>query len=174
MWPQVDDCREHHYHHFNQYDDCYKKPTWGRGLALIGAEMVRSCRQTSEVFTSGRTLVITIRMSIRAGMRWGCRWGGWGGGNKILRVGQSLPPSWSPVHLWRKQDEERRRPLFPRVDQVSRLQRDCFSSAFWQQGGGGCDCWDDDPNLPWLFAPTDKQIPPLSLSRLGSRTPVNC
>ena len=82
--------------------------------------------------------------------------------------------SWSPVHLWRKQHEERRRPLFPRVDQVSRLQRDCFSSAFWQRGGGGCDCWDDDPNLPWLFAPTDKQIPPLSLSRLGSRTPVNC
>ena len=43
------------------------------------------------------------------------------------------------VHLWRKQHEERRRPLFPRVDQVSRLQRDCFSSAFWQRGGGGCD-----------------------------------
>ena len=52
-----------------QVDDCYKNPTWGRGLALIGAEMVRSCRQTSEVFTSGRTLDITMRM--RAG-RW--RW----------------------------------------------------------------------------------------------------
>ena len=35
--------------------------TWGWGLALIGAEMMRPGRQTKEVATSGKTLPMIIR-----------------------------------------------------------------------------------------------------------------
>ena len=35
--------------------------TWGWGLALIGAEMMRPGRQTKEVATSGKTLLMVIR-----------------------------------------------------------------------------------------------------------------